>query len=81
MGFEKRGNVEPGQTPPEKEVPPTDRTTDPTHGKTRQVPSPPVLLKKGETADDVHPTASELRDQLADGPQKRLADRAAEKLK
>jgi hypothetical protein len=75
---EKRANIEPGQTPPE--VPPTDATTTPTHGKTNQVPAPPPLLKKGESPDDRHPTAAELRDALEGGPQKRLADKAAEKL-
>jgi hypothetical protein len=79
--MEKRGDIEPGRTPPEKEVPPTDRTTDEIHGMTRQTPAPPPLLKKGQTADDVHPTASELREGLAGGPAKRLADKAAEKLK
>lgn len=79
--MEKRGAIEPGQTPPEKEVPPTDRTTTPADGKTRQIPSPPALLKKGERADDQHPTASELRDQLESSPTKRVGDKAAERLK
>jgi hypothetical protein len=50
------------------------------HGLTRQVPSPPKLSKHGQSADDIHPTAAELRDELEAGPQKRLADRAAERL-
>jgi hypothetical protein len=79
MGIEKRADISPESTP-QKEVPPTDRTTDPVHGLTRQVPSPPKRSKHGQSADDIHPTAAELRDELEAGPQKRLADRAAERL-
>jgi hypothetical protein len=60
--MEKRGNIEPGQTP-------------------RGPEAQPPLLKKGEAAADQHPTGAELRDRLADGPQQRLADRAAARLK
>jgi hypothetical protein len=78
--MEKRGDISPESTP-QKEVPPTDRSTTAARGATRQAPAPPPLLKKGESATDEHPTAAELRESLADSPQKRMADRVADRLK
>jgi hypothetical protein len=71
MSIEKNAAIEPGVTPQGDSSDRLDR---------QQTPAPPRNLEKGASATDVHPTAAELREQLADTPTKRLADKAAERL-
>jgi hypothetical protein len=68
INVEKRADISLESTP-QKEAPATNRTT-----------TPLPLLKQGQSTTGAHPTAAELRDQLADSPAKRFADRAAERL-